>query len=66
MVGGVPRHDSTDYCTICGIHMSKAKKFYKTVGKWPFCDQLYLCNECYDVLKERSKWIKNREVEEIK
>ena len=65
-MGETPRYDSDDFCTICGKSKDKAYKFYKTVDRAPFCDQLYLCDECYSVLKERAKWFQNRKVEVIK
>lgn len=65
-MGETPRYDSDDFCTICGRSKDDSYKFYKTVDKEPFCDQLYLCDECHDVLSKRAKWFKDRKVEVIK
>ena len=53
-------------CYSCGKNKEKSKKFYKTIGKAPWMDEVYICDECLAVLQERSKWIKNRKLEEIK
>lgn len=52
-------------CRYCGISKDRAEEFYTCVGKEPFADQIYFCNECYKVLKVR-KWMQGRKVEKIK
>lgn len=53
-------------CHGCGKNKEQSNKFYKTIGKGPWMDEIYICDSCLEVLKKRSKWIKNRKLEEIK
>lgn len=53
-------------CHGCGKSKDQSKKFYKTIGKPPWMDEIYICDGCLEILKKRSKWIKNRKLEEIK
>lgn len=53
-------------CTFCGRSVELSKKFYKTIGRKPFYDEVYICDECMEVLQRRAKWIKDRKIEVIK
>ena len=55
----------TEVCRFCGTLKSDAKKFYKAVGKEPYCDLIYFCNKCKKVL-DKANWFKNRKIEEVK
>lgn len=55
-----------ELCRYCGVDAEHSKKFYKTLGKPPWWDEIYICDKCLETLKKRSKWIKNRKLEVIK